>query len=320
MSQPAAIRSAETMAFLRAVVAREESLVVRCEDAFASLFLGGKRRLVNAIGMQGVIRWLLHLAAPGSYGFAVTRTRHFDEVLLHESSAGIEQLVLLGAGYDSRPYRFRAALAKVKIFEIDHPGTQARKRRILQRSGNSTPTNLTYIPVDFNRQSLQHALAEHGFSLQKRTLFLWEGVSYYLPQQVVEEVLDFVGRCAPESSIVFDYALSRFVKGDTSTYGGKQIARWLEKIGEPFLFGLDPEETATFLSKRGLAVLSDLGASQLEQSYLKTKEGCLLGKTLGHVRMVHAATVDRSCRDIRDDEACVMKKQRPHLVPEISIQ
>jgi len=291
MSHPAAIASAETMAFLRAVVAREEALMVRCQDPLAALFLGCKHRLLNAIGMQGVIRWLLHFAAPGSYGFAVTRTRHFDEVLLRESRAGIEQLVLLGAGYDSRPYRFRKALTKVKIFEIDHPGTQARKRSILQRSGQPAPTNLTYIPVDFNRQSLQAALAEHGFSLQRRTLFLWEGVSYYLAQPVVEEVLDFVGACARGSSIVFDYALRRFVNGDTSTYGGKHIARWLKRIGEPFLFGLDPGETMGFVRKRGLTILSDLGAEQLEQSYLKIKDDGLLQKTLGHVRMAHAATL-----------------------------
>jgi methyltransferase (TIGR00027 family) len=291
MSQPTAIASAETMAFLRAVVAREESLMVRCEDPLAALFLGCKHRLLNTIGVQRVIKWLLHITAPGSYGFAITRTRHFDEVLLRESRAGIEQLVLLGAGYDSRPYRFRNALMKVKIFEIDHPGTQARKRRILQRSGEPAPTNLTYIPVDFNRQSLQAALAEHGFSLRTRTLFLWEGVSYYLPQRVVEEVLDFVGACAPGSSVVFDYALRRFINGDTSTYGGKQIARWLKKIGEPFLFGLDPSETTEFLRKRGLTILSDLGAEQLEQSYLKTKDGSLLQKTLGHVRMAYAATL-----------------------------
>jgi methyltransferase (TIGR00027 family) len=291
MSQSAAIASAETMAFLRAVVAREDSLVVRCEDPLAALFLGAKHRLLKAIGMRGAIRRLLHIAAPGSYGFAVTRTRHFDEVLLRESHVGIEQLVLLGAGYDSRPYRFGAALTKVKIFEIDHPGTQARKRRILQRSGKSAPRNLTYIPVDFNRQSLQAALTEHGFSPQKRTLFLWEGVSYYLPQPVVEEVLDFVGGCVPGSSIVFDYALRKFVNGDTSTYGGRQIARWLKRIGEPFLFGLDPGETRGFLRQRGLTVLSDLGAEQLEQSYLKIKEGGLLQRTLGHVRIAHAATL-----------------------------
>jgi methyltransferase (TIGR00027 family) len=291
MSRAMAIQSAETLALLRVLVSGERNLATPCVDRMAEHFLGPKYRLLAAVARQPLCRLGLGLAAPGSYGFTIARTRHFDEILLSESRAGIEQLVMLGAGYDSRPYRFREALTKVEIFEIDHPGTQARKRRILQRSGESAPTNLTYIPVDFNRQSLQSALVEHGFSPQKRTLFLWEGVSYYLPQPVVEEVLDFVGGCAPRSSVVFDYALRRFVDGDTSTYGGKQVARWLKRIGEPFLFGLDPGETMGFLRKRGLRVLSDLGAEQLEQAYLKTKDGCSLDRALGHVRMAHAATL-----------------------------
>jgi methyltransferase (TIGR00027 family) len=288
MSQPTAIASAETMAFLRALVAGEDSLIVRCEDHFAKHFLGRKNRLLAGLAWRPLLRRIIELAAPGSYGFAITRTRHFDEALVSESRAGIEQVVLLGAGYDSRPFRFRQTLANIRVFEIDHPGTQMRKRRMLQRVEPPSPANLCYIPVDFNRQSLQQALAEHGFSLQKRTLFLWEGVSYYLPQRVVEGVLDFVSRCAAGSSIVFDYATKAFVNGDTSTYGGREVARWLKRIREPFVFGLDRGETEAFVASRGLALVSDVGPAELERLYLRTTAGPLLGRTLGHVRIAHA--------------------------------
>jgi methyltransferase (TIGR00027 family) len=288
MNQPAAIASAETMAFLRALVAGEETLMVRCEDYLAMHFLGCKYRLLAGIASQALLRRLLDVVAPGSYGFAIARTRHFDEALLLESRAGVEQVVLLGAGYDSRPFRFRDALADVRVFEIDHPGTQARKRRMLERVDEPSPANLSFIPVDFNQQSLQEALAGHGFSRDRKTLFLWEGVSYYLPQQVVEGVLDFVSGCAAGSSIVFDYATRGFVNGDICTYGGKQVARWLKKVREPFLFGLDPEETKEFLRGRRLHIVADLGPQELEQSYLRTKDGRCLGRTFGHVRMVHA--------------------------------
>jgi methyltransferase (TIGR00027 family) len=277
------------MAFLRALVAGEENLAVRCEDHLAKHFLGPKYRLLAGIGPQALIRRMLEVAAPGAYGFTVARTRHFDEVLLSEIRGGVEQVVLLGAGYDSRPFRFQAALAPTKVFEIDHPGTQARKRHLLKRADKASPSNLCYIPADFNRRPLREALAENGFLPPKKTLFLWEGVSYYLPPTVVENVLEFVASCTPGSSIVFDYATKRFVNGDRSTYGGKQVARWLKKIGEPFLFGLDPEETEEFLRECKLRLVSDLGPEDLERSYLKTKDGLCLGKTLGHVRMVHAS-------------------------------
>ena len=132
----------------------------------------------------------MHIAAPGSYCFAITRTRHFDEILLSEIRSGIEQVVLLGAGYDSRAFRFQDELEGVSVYEIDHPGTQARKKRILEKVCKQAPRTCSYLSVDFNRQSLQTALADRGFSREKKTLFLWEGVSYYLPQPVVEGVLD----------------------------------------------------------------------------------------------------------------------------------
>jgi methyltransferase (TIGR00027 family) len=290
MTQHAAIQSAETMAFLRAVVAGEQNLAVRSEDLLAKHFLGRKYRLLIGVGLQAPTRRILELAVPGSYGFAIARTRHFDEVLLSEVRAGVEQVVLLGAGYDSRPFRFRDALGNIRVFEIDHPGTQARKRRMLDEIGEASPPNLSYIAADFNQQTLPEALADYGFSPDRKTLFLWEGVSYYLPRPVVEGVLDFVSSCAAGSSIVFDYATKAFVNGDTSTYGGAQVARWLKKIREPFLFGLDPEETPEFLGARRLHAVSDLGPEDLAKKYLKSKDGRCIGKPFGHVRMVHART------------------------------
>jgi methyltransferase (TIGR00027 family) len=287
MTQHAAIQSAETVAFLRAVVARERNLAVRSEDRFARRFLGPKYRFLISVSLQAPLRRILELLVPGSYGFAIARTRQFDEVLLSESRT-VEQVVVLGAGYDSRPFRFQDALRNVRIFEVDHPGTQARKRRMLERAGEASPANLTYISVDFNQQSLEKALAKHGFSPDRKTVFLWEGVSYYLPRPVVEDVLDFVSRCAAGSSIVFDYATKTFVDGDTSSYGGRQLTRWLRMIREPFLFGLDPGETREFLHARKLRAVSDLGPEEVAKAYLKTRDGRCFGKTLGHVRMLHA--------------------------------
>lgn len=291
MAHPTAIQSAEVVAAVRAAVAGEDSLAVKCEDRLAKHFLGPKHRIMASILPQRLIRSIIHLNSPGGYCFIITRTRHFDETLLSEIRSGVEQVVLLGAGYDSRPFRFQEELRQVRVFEVDHPGTQARKKRILRRIGKDSPVNLRYLPIDFNRNSFQTALSEHGFSRNKKTIFLWEGVSYYLPQPAVESVLDFVGTCSPGSSIIFDYAIRDFVEEDTRTYGGKQIASWLKKIREPFLFGLNASETQPFLAAHELHTISDLGPEDLEARHLKTKNGDLLGRTLGHVRMVHARAI-----------------------------
>jgi methyltransferase (TIGR00027 family) len=287
---PAAITSAETVAALRAAVAKERSLLVPCRDPFARHFLGLKHRLLTGLLPGPLLRRIIERISPGSYCFAITRTRHFDSVLLGELQAGIEQVVLLGAGYDSRAWRFAEAMkrASAVVYEVDHPGTQGRKRRILARRLRQAPPNVVYLPVDFNRQSIPDALLAAGFSPERPAVFLWEGVSYYLPRSVVAGVLEMVGASASGSSIAFDYALARFVAGDQSTYGGREVARWLARIKEPFLFGLDPHETPAFLAERGLRLVSDLGPEELERAYLGTRGGPALGKTLGHIRIVHA--------------------------------
>jgi methyltransferase (TIGR00027 family) len=288
MTAITAIRSAETLAALRAVGAREASLTTKCDDHLAKRFLRPAYRLMAGVLPQSWLRLGLERAAPGGYCFAIARTRHFDELLLAEIRNGIEQVVLLGAGYDTRPYRFQSELQGIAVFEIDHPGTQARKKAMLAKAAMTAPANLTYIAVDFNREALPAALGRHAFSRDRKTLFLWEGVSYYLHRAAVESVLDFVGSCAAGSSVVFDYALQTFVDGDTSTHGGEAVARWLRKIGEPFLFGLDPVEAPAFLARRNLAVVSDLGPDELERAYLTKRDGGSLGFPLGHVRVAHA--------------------------------
>jgi len=288
VSHAAAIQSAQTVAALRAAVSNETALAVACEDRLAKYFIGLRERILTAALPQSLIRWALERAAPGSYGFAIARTRCFDEALLAEAAHGIQQVVILGAGYDSRALRFRRELKNVRVFEVDHPGTQARKLGILLRAVRDIPKNVHYIPVDFNHGPLDSELAKNGFSRNRRTLFLWEGVSYYLPHQVVAQILRFVSGCAPGSSIIFDYALQQFVGGDTSTYGGEHVARWLRKIGESFVFGLDPHEAPDFLAECGLQPIYDIGPEDAESRYLTRKDGRILGRTLGHVRIVHA--------------------------------
>lgn len=288
MAKPDAIRSAETLATLRAVAHRDRSLATPCRDGFARLFLSAKNRLMLGLAPQPLLRAMIEKASPGGYCFAVARTRHFDEALRAGLQRGIEQLVILGAGYDSRAFRFAEELTGVRVFELDHPGTQGRKLEALAAGKLRAPGNVTFIGIDFAKQSFRDLLPAHGFSRSAKTLFLWEGVSYYLPQQAVDDMLGFVAGCAPGSAIVFDYALQSFVDGDTSTYGGAEIARWLQSIGEPFLFGMHPAEAQGYLAGRGLRVTSHVGPADLEQLYLATQRGRSLGRTLGHVRIIEA--------------------------------
>ncbi len=289
MAELTAIQSAETVAALRAIAGTERELATPCRDLFAKHFLSLKSRILMAVTPQ---RDPADAARAGRTGQLLLY--HRPHAPLRRSAAGepcasgVEQVVILGAGYDLRAFRFENELRGVQVFELDHPGTQARKKQLLKSSNASVPSNVTLIGIDFAKQSFCKLLPEHGFRHDVKTLFLWEGVSYYLPLQAVDEVLKFVAGCAPGSSVVFDYALQSFVDGDTGTYGGEQIARWLKKIGEPFLFGLNPASAQRFLAKRGLRVVSHVGPSDLERMYLTTQRNRSLGRTLGHVRIIEA--------------------------------
>ncbi len=154
MSHSAAIQSAETVAALRAAAANETALAFACGDRFAKHFVGPRQRLLTG-APQSLVRWALERAAPGSYGYIIARTRCFDEALLAETADGIQQVVILGAGYDSRALRFRRELKDVHVFEVDHPGTQMRKLAMLSRAVRDLPKDVHYVPVDFNLGSLE---------------------------------------------------------------------------------------------------------------------------------------------------------------------
>lgn len=291
-----AIQSAETLAALRAVADGDTSLATPCRDAFARLFLSRKNRALLDLVPGTALRGLLRMAAPGGYSFAIARTRHFDEALLAAIGDGVRQVVILGAGYDSRALRFQCELSSASVFELDYPATQARKKHMLARAGRVLPANTTLVGIDFARQSLADALASNGFAFDQTTIFLWEGVSYYLPVRAVEAVLGFVASAPAGSSIVFDYATAAFVAGDTSTYGGRQVARWLKRIGEPFLFGLDPAMAPDFLLRLGLRTVTHLCPRDLERHYLASRDGRSAERTLGHLRIIAAQSIAGDAR------------------------
>jgi hypothetical protein len=87
---------------------------------------------------------------------------------------------------------------------------------------------------------------------------------------------------------LFDYSTRDFVQGDLSSYGGKQMAGWLKRIKEPFLFGMNASETGAFINSCRLSIDADYGPGELENMYLRTRRGKKAGNILGHIRMVHA--------------------------------
>ena len=144
--------------------------------------------------------------APGMVGAMLSRTRYIDEVLLQDLSGGARQVVILGAGFDSRAYRFRERLEGVRLFEVDYGPTQEYKKRRLQEIFGSVPKHVQYVAMDFNRDDLATQLRNNGYSPKERTVFIWEGVTMYLPVTSIEVLFTrfetTLRRAAPLSSTI----------------------------------------------------------------------------------------------------------------------
>jgi methyltransferase (TIGR00027 family) len=284
--------TAEGAALLRAAGAAEPDPAVRNPDWMAAGFVDWGLRLPSLVKVPGARRLVPRIVErllPGAYPFETARTRHMDEVLLAEVDRGITQLVLLGAGYDSRPYRFADRLRDVRVFEVDLPELGAVKRRKVRRIHGEPPANVTYVEIDFTRDDLGERLAASGHDRAAPTLFLWSGVAPYLPEDAVRDVLRFVAsQGSPDTSIVFDYCFREVVDGERESYGSRELLARVESIGEPLRSGIPTGATAEFVGECGLRLESDLGPDDAVARHLTRTDGTLLGRPYGFGGLAHA--------------------------------
>jgi methyltransferase (TIGR00027 family) len=284
------IASAEAVAALRAVHAGGSGAVAGNPDYLARAFATGTYAWLLALPRRPLLH-LVERLAPGGSCFLLARTRFMDDHLEHALTQQLRQVVILGAGYDTRAHRFQRQLCDVQVFEVDLPATQGEKLRRLRRAGIELAPNVVYVQHDFAAGALLGTLEGAGFDRNLRTLFIWEGVCYYLKAPAVEETLQLVARCPKGSGIAFDYALQSFVEGDCSTYGAARVQRWLKRNAEPFHFGLEPGELGPYASALGLALQEDIGPREMSERYLVSGNGRVLGKPYGHLRLASLASL-----------------------------
>ncbi len=208
--------------------------------------------------------------APGLMGFLVARCRYIDDYLLERLDDGIEQLVILGAGLDSRAYRIcPLASGSVRVFEVDHPATQRGKLDRLRRVLGALPLYVTFASIDLAVDDLDR-LYEFGYRREAKTLFIWEGVVYYLPAQAVDQTLAWVRRnAASGSSIIFDYIDSSALTAAEKRGEITRMERARRFTGEGLVFGIPEGEVEAFLRARGYSAIVDLSAGQLERLYFR---------------------------------------------------
>jgi methyltransferase (TIGR00027 family) len=265
-----ASRTAQYMALFRALEHARPHGRRLFADPFARKFLEPRLKVVATAArlplLRAGLRWLIDTRWPGARSSAVARTRFIDDALTRGLGSGIEQIVLLGAGYDARAHRLKG-IENYRVFEVDHPDTLDRKRAALARTLDRVPRHVTYVPVDFDKRRLDGVMAAAGFDLGRRTYFVWEGVTNYLSETAVDATPRWCGRAAPGSHVLFTY-VHRGVLDDPRGYRGtRKLFAALANAGERWTFGLDPAEIAQFVAARGLELELDVGADAYRAMY-----------------------------------------------------
>ncbi len=218
----------------------------------------------------------------------IIRTRFIDECLVKAVSNGAAQVVILGAGFDSRAYRFHEALKGVSVFEVDSAATQEVKKRRVEAVLGGLPGTVTYVPVNFNFDDLGTVLHNARCQASKKTFFTWEGVSMYVAEEGVRKTLRAVSSgSAPGSSLVMDFASARMLEMFNQFPDApqvKQFAAW----GEPWVFGLPDEVEKEFFAELGLDLAQKFSVYSVETMarYATRKDGTTFGITPGMPRPV----------------------------------
>jgi methyltransferase (TIGR00027 family) len=206
-------------------------------------------------------------AQPTRRWTAPARSRFAEDSLALAVARGVRQAVALGAGLDTFALRNPFAARGLRVFEVDHPATQAWKRERLVAAGLAIPSTLTFVPVDLERSGLASALVGAGFELDRPAFFYWLGVVPYLPRASVTSTLRCIAGL-PDSEVVFDYAEppERYPEGRRA-YLAERAAR-ATAVGEPWITFLDPAEISAELGGLGFHEQEDLGLREIAARYM----------------------------------------------------
>ncbi len=254
--------TAEGIAMARALESSKPAGERVCYDPYARQFVSSWLWILGKATMGYATR-----RSPGVLEFLAARTRFIDDYLQCGIADGIQQLVILGAGFDTRAYRFERLRGRVKVFEVDHPATQRAKIAKLEKILGNLPSDVTFVPIDFRSETLDKLFAR-GYAKRLKTLFIWEGVTMYLAADAVDATLAFVaGNSGAGSSIVFDYIYRAALDETMKENEVKSMQRWRGVTGEGLVFGIEKGRIEDFLAPRGFENIVNADSDALKKAY-----------------------------------------------------
>jgi methyltransferase (TIGR00027 family) len=206
--------------------------------------------------------------------FMVCRARLAEDTLAHGvRHLGTRQYLILGAGLDT--FACRNTYPDLRVFEVDHPSTQAWKLQMLSTAGITPPSSATFVAVDFERDSLAARLRSAGFDPAQPTVTAWLGVTPYLTEDGFRATLRVLARLPAASAVVFDYTQPREALSPVEQLMQDSLAARVARAGEPFQLFFTPAQLREELDWLGLRVVEDLDTRALNLRYLQHRHDAL---------------------------------------------
>lgn len=293
MEPNTASRTAEYMALYRALESVRPGGARLFNDPFAIHFLRPSLWTAAVLArvpyLAAVVAWYADRRAPGARTSAIARTRLIDDLVCRGLRDGIRQVVILGSGFDCRAYRL-PQIRGIATFEVDYPATLATKLSRLRDLIGQCPPNVRFVEIDFACQNLADALRRAAFGSDEPAIFVWEGVSNYLTAGAVDAVLSCVAGCARGSRLIFTYVHREVLEGSRRFPDAAKIISNVAKLGEPWTFGVIPEELPSYLRARGLQLDRDDGAKEYRRAYFGESAEAMSGYDFYHVALASVPT------------------------------
>jgi methyltransferase (TIGR00027 family) len=239
-------------------------------------------RIVGTAAVEEIRAHPLRFSAPlARYlrAFVAARSRVAEDALAQSLGRGVRQYVILGAGLDTFAYRNPHPAALLRVFEVDHPATQAWKRQQLHAGGIALPEALSFVPVDFEADMLAERLTSNGWRADEPSFFSWLGVTMYLTREAVMRTLGYLASLPGGGGVVFDYAvppaslslMRRLIVG--------AVRRHVAALGEPWRTFFDSDGLSTELTALGFRQLADLGPDEINARFFRERsDGLRVGR------------------------------------------
>jgi len=241
------------------------------DDPYSVQFCSRSVRFyINILKSKLVFRWMIRLiekTAPGVYGGLVCRNRYIDDAIKEAIKADFEVVVNLGGGYDTRSLRIEE-MSDITYYHIDLPEVVESFKNKMEELPSGIPNSVRFVPIDFNRQDLEHELERAGYDKMKKTLFIWEGVTQYINEEALISTFKYIASTKTGNRVTFTYVLKALLDNPEEFPIYSKVVKQIEKRGVKWINGLDPDELRDYLKDYGLNLIEDVGEAEYRQRYL----------------------------------------------------